>query len=300
MSRFAGSGGVAGNRNYPTATMNDLVYPVHGGMEDWGYGASWDKAYVRPCTPRANGGYSSSKTVYGDGAARAFTVLVETSDAKRPADSTLGGEAGVYHPLARADGHVPRNMRLALATIDLLQPHVHAWVSKHPPRSGCIHVQWQVWGAVTVDESQLQWRAWTHDSWRLAGFVLDNFASPAQSQSGAHDGSPATGSLLGGDGVWGGVSSPLAPYTLSACAHLPPDALSQGATSGKLELAVRVRADSGWVAQPGGTKFAPNVPPQSHLARARANDSYVSVSGVHRVLGHAFWWSEPITMQWQG
>jgi hypothetical protein len=31
--------------------MNDVVYPVHGGMEDWGYAASWDTAYVTPCTP---------------------------------------------------------------------------------------------------------------------------------------------------------------------------------------------------------------------------------------------------------
>ena len=28
------------NRAYPYNTMNDLVYPVHGGMEDWGYGVS--------------------------------------------------------------------------------------------------------------------------------------------------------------------------------------------------------------------------------------------------------------------
>lgn len=26
--------------------MSDLVYPVHGGMEDWGYAASWDHALV--------------------------------------------------------------------------------------------------------------------------------------------------------------------------------------------------------------------------------------------------------------
>ena len=62
--------------------MNDLVYPVHGGMEDWGYAASWDRGFVRPCTPRSFGGYAASRTAYSDGMARAFTVLVETTDNK--------------------------------------------------------------------------------------------------------------------------------------------------------------------------------------------------------------------------
>ena len=97
MSRFSGSGNVRGNQPYRTSTMNDLVYPVHGGMEDWGYGASWDTAFVRPCNPRTYGGYPPARSsAYPDGAARAFTVLVETSDAKGPHPSTYGGEAGVY------------------------------------------------------------------------------------------------------------------------------------------------------------------------------------------------------------
>lgn len=156
-SRFAGTGAVSGNRLYPAATMNDLVYPVHGGMEDWGYGASWDKDKVKPCTPRANGGYSASKTKYGSADARAFTVLVETSDYKAPSDSTLGGDKGVYNPGLRdrgGDGHVPRNMRLALAAIDLVEPYVVAWTSGGKGGDkGCIPMYWQVWGAVSVDES---------------------------------------------------------------------------------------------------------------------------------------------------
>ena len=47
MSRYAGSGRV-NKAAYRYQTMNDLVYPVHGGMEDWGYAASWDTSYVKP------------------------------------------------------------------------------------------------------------------------------------------------------------------------------------------------------------------------------------------------------------
>jgi Zinc carboxypeptidase len=58
-SRFAGA--LDGGENYPTGTMNELVYPVEGGLEDWSYAASWDKELVQTlCTPTKNGGYDAS------------------------------------------------------------------------------------------------------------------------------------------------------------------------------------------------------------------------------------------------
>ena len=35
--------------SYPADRMTKLVYPVSGGMEDWGYAASWDTKYVSDC-----------------------------------------------------------------------------------------------------------------------------------------------------------------------------------------------------------------------------------------------------------
>ena len=58
-SRFAGA--LDGGENYPIGTMNELVYPVEGGLEDWSYAASWDKELVQTlCTPTKNGGYDAS------------------------------------------------------------------------------------------------------------------------------------------------------------------------------------------------------------------------------------------------
>ena len=42
MVTMAGEG--LGIRSYRKSRMNSIVYPVHGGMEDWAYAASWDKA----------------------------------------------------------------------------------------------------------------------------------------------------------------------------------------------------------------------------------------------------------------
>ena len=106
-----------------------------------------------------------------DGMARAFTVLIETTDQKGPPASTYGGEAGVYAPGSADDGNVPRNMRLALVGIDLVQPYVKAWIpadagAGSAAAGGCIPVRFEVWGAVRVDEASVVWRAGSGDPWR--------------------------------------------------------------------------------------------------------------------------------------
>ena len=103
--------------------------------------------------------------------ARAFTVLIETTDQKGPPASTYGGEAGVYAPGSADDGNVPRNMRLALVGIDLVQPYVKAWIpadagAGSAAAGGCIPVRFEVWGAVRVDEASVVWRAGSGDPWR--------------------------------------------------------------------------------------------------------------------------------------
>jgi hypothetical protein len=137
---------------YPVDRTNKLVYPVEGGMEDWAYAASWepDPAAVRPCEPQTYGGYPREKTVYNRAVLRALNMLVETADAKHPADSalgfhgqsldpevwnvdptawqqpgdSLGSMAAVLAVQGPGDGHVPRNLRLVLSAIDMLQPYV--------------------------------------------------------------------------------------------------------------------------------------------------------------------------------
>lgn len=109
---------------YPVDRLNSLVYPVRGGMEDWGYASSWDTSYVSPCSPHSHGGYPVSKTTYDDGMLRAFNILVETSDAKRPSAHTMGTDAALLTPSGDGDGHVPRNMRIALLVTDLAQPYL--------------------------------------------------------------------------------------------------------------------------------------------------------------------------------
>jgi hypothetical protein len=69
--------------------VNTLIYPVEGGMEDWLYAAGWDKGPLRKCTGDTE---ADSAAVPADVAEnRAVVFLVETSDRKKPLESTLGG-----------------------------------------------------------------------------------------------------------------------------------------------------------------------------------------------------------------
>ena len=75
--------------------MNDIVYPVHGGMEDWAYASSWSPKVVSGgCDPSTYGGYDKALTKYNDGVLRSLTILVEASKIKRPSKKNLGSESG--------------------------------------------------------------------------------------------------------------------------------------------------------------------------------------------------------------
>lgn len=117
--------GFHGHVPYDFGTMNDKVYYVRGGMEDWAFAGSWDPDRVVQCTPHTFGGYPAEKTQYGNSTLRAFNMLIETSDPKEPPRATLGKRT---NPLASSNGeengHVARNMRLALLAMDVVEPYV--------------------------------------------------------------------------------------------------------------------------------------------------------------------------------
>lgn len=83
------------NFQYPNGKMNDMVYPVRGGFEDWAYSASWEGQPVitESCNPSTYGGYSSYKTNYKQNypqAIKAISFLLETSNDKTPPEPFLG------------------------------------------------------------------------------------------------------------------------------------------------------------------------------------------------------------------
>jgi hypothetical protein len=192
MKLFAGA--FARDRNgaasYPVDTLNHGVYPVTGGMEDWGYAASWANAQaarlgkpppITRCQPSTYGGYAPEKTVYNEAQVRAFNILVEASDRKKPQGAALGSEDGLLSTGAAGNGHTSRNMRLALVAIDVVQPWLQ-WTEASggshveddgrglgdtertfalPLREGASQADlllgWEVGGGMSVGETRVLW-----------------------------------------------------------------------------------------------------------------------------------------------
>jgi preprotein translocase subunit SecG len=94
-------------------------------MEDWAFAGSWDNKHVVQCTPTTYGGYKSVQTIYNNSTLRAFNMLVETSDPKTPNRNDLGMRTS---PLVSSNGsengHIARNIRLALLAMDIVEPYV--------------------------------------------------------------------------------------------------------------------------------------------------------------------------------
>ena len=219
---------------------------------------------------------------------------METTDQKAPPEASLGGERCGAGALLSAggegDGHVPRNVRLALAAIDMVRPHVELLKGAGKKGSlgsnsraarleqsacvGGVQLRWRVWGAVAVDATWPVWRQ-GNGSWKAAG------------------------ERLAGHGVWGGsVSRPgsaaLKPDptqsddgVFSACVRLPPD------VTGPVEFAAVAAVDGAWAhAPPARAAVTPPLPPQTHIVNARTNPEWRHTSQRRRVRGRTEWRSQ--------
>jgi hypothetical protein len=117
-------GGWKDSAPYKFGNMNDFVYPVRGGMEDWAYAAAWDTEHTQPCTPHQFNGYPAEKTTYSDSNLRVFNMLVESSDIKEPPTEMLGTSEDLMHYGETGNGYISRNLRLSLLAAELVQPYL--------------------------------------------------------------------------------------------------------------------------------------------------------------------------------
>ncbi|KAF4318659.1 hypothetical protein BBO99_00006963 [Phytophthora kernoviae] len=274
MSRFGGRF-EEDDTYYPDATMTDIVYAVNGGMEDWGYAASWENKYTTPepigvCNPTTYGGYPTAKTKYNNATHRAFNMLIETSDSKQPNATSLGDNTTLsdkalsdYLPDDEAVGHVPRNVRLSLLYIDLVQPYL-LW-KKLPSKvtaGKTMIFAWEVAGSITVDSTQL--KIWTEDD------ASDLTLTKAQS------------------GVTRWYHKDLDTS----------DSNNKGLFSANVEIAAAgtyfvqaiATVDQCWTTQgTGDNSSVPDVGPQTHIVNARTNAKWEYSNNGRVVKGQTEW-----------
>lgn len=298
---------------YKHGSMNSEVYAVRGGMEDWAYAGSWDPERVIPCKPTSFGGYPEEKTIYNNSTLRAFNMLVETSNVKIPNKNTLGTSLNLLEGQTEGNGHVARNIRLALLAADLVQPYV-SFVGVNdltlsddivplvrqpfaqqnerrscqetntvmiPATSSKFTVEWNVGGALQVDVTQAWVAKWNDvpedaldcSTWDITG--LESYFTA---------GSPL-GPTSGLGKFADGPSQTFSSSIDIATGYQPGD---------KLVVIVEAHVDSFMRQQ--GDNVAPQLPPQSHLVNARTDPTWNHESAGKIVQGRASWISIPLTI----
>mmetsp|Transcript_17744 Transcript_17744/g.43779 ORF Transcript_17744/g.43779 Transcript_17744/m.43779 type:complete len:627 (+) Transcript_17744:105-1985(+) len=303
---------------YEYGPMNDLVYFVEGGMEDWAYAGSWDKERVKPCEPTTFGGYPLEKTVYNNSTLRAFNMLVETSLDKNP--PSLGSSEDLLNQDEYSDGngHVSRNIRLSLLAADLVEPYVSIVqvnddiILPHdviPLSSNCdgakivavnasetlwntLDVAFSVGGALSIDNVEL-WFASKEDIVSTTA-NSDCLEQPTFSELQSF----TQASILGTTSGTGRFSSNGAS----------PASETGGITDGpvfwgtieipngvsELIVVASARVDQDWKNAPDNA--GPDVQPQSHMANVRTNPNWRHESEGKVVQGRLDWVSQPLTV----
>lgn len=281
MSKFASNSPSEGP--YQAGPCNDpkIIYPVHGGMEDWAYGASWHQS-ATVCTPSTHGGYPPEKTRYNNLTHRMPNFLVEASTRKKPSERELGTDADVLTPGGQGDGHVSRNIRLILVGIDTLAPYVRITsVSvagatlgsvKRIAGSQEIQVSWGVGGCFTIDATVLH--------------------VEVQNQAGKPVGAAAVSPPQSGQCYWAALDSKgrgdashtsgnHASFTAPFAATLAVPEITGGA---HVVISVHTRTDSAWNDASNAQGDSPKQP-QTHIVRARLDPTWYGRQGPYEIVG---------------
>lgn len=260
---------------YPDGRMNDIVYAVDGGMEDWAYAASWENSYTSPkpigtCNPTTYGGYAAAKSSYNNATHRAFNILIETSTSKSPSASSLGDNSTLsdaalsdYLASTKTIGHVPRNVRIALLYLDLVQPYVSWTTSPSSAAAGTATTfSWEIAGSITVDGTQ------------LVISKQPSLASPTLTKTQA--------------GVTRWYHADLATTSGANNKGLFSESVTFNST-GVYYVQATATVDQNWAAQPSAP--VPNVKPQTHVVNARTNAAWSFSNNGRTVKGRTAWTS---------
>ncbi|CAB9498921.1 Zinc carboxypeptidase [Seminavis robusta] len=310
-----------GSTPYNYGTMNDLVYYVRGGFEDWAYAGSWDPDRVIACQPTTHGGYDAAKTKYDNSTLRVFNMLVETSNRKIPPASTLGTSKDVFNNKTAGNGHVSRNIRLSLMASDVVQPYV-AMVGVNEltltddvvpmvqdegrscqdtkavmvPGNNNVTYRWTVGGAFDIDSTELWYAKWDD----VPADVLDCVQNTPSRENLEQHFTKAT--LLGpssGTGFFSHQGPVPAPQGKKKEALGPVFSgtmdVSSFHTHDKLVVLATARVDQNWQTMPAD--YAPKLPPQSHIVNARTNpDWHHQLPDGKVIQGRLDWFSIPLTV----
>lgn len=121
------SAGVAPQYNlnpFVVGTMEDIVYDVHGGYEDWAYGASAESKFITQSCLNPDTIYNENFLKTDDNSNRAFVYLIEAGEQKTPDEGTLGNEQFAIDKTGKGaeNGNVTRSILILKQYFEVMRP----------------------------------------------------------------------------------------------------------------------------------------------------------------------------------
>lgn len=314
MSLFAGE--LSPSTYYTTGDMNDVVYGVYGGFEDWVYAGSWKTDMTVQCSPNTYGGYDASKTSYDDATLNTFNILVETSNSKNPASSAYGSDTSLLDAPFLYDanvdnGYATKHVRTALMAIDAVEPYVEinrckgkrynqeykplrALTNRWSKRYKKIRskfgskpkVWWSVGGSFTVDETFIIYGKWSDLPSTFNGLNQPSHTDVISLMSNSNFYTTKTKS---GSTRWSDPTSATVP---SFAARIKTSKFASGDLIAVFAIA---KVDQNWSLQPNN--IWPNVSVQSHMVKIRTDSNYNKNKNDREVQGQLYWVSVPLSMK---
>jgi hypothetical protein len=242
--------------------MTNLVYAVEGGMEDWAYAAGWENElnpYQKPiktCSPNTFTSYAVEKTTYKNYPIRSIMYLVETYYEKSPNQADFG-ESETVLDNDNFMGHIPRNIRLSLAAIDMLSPYVLFNIDSR-------NVRFKLMGCKSVETFEII-------VFEYYNSITDSISNPMISMNKTMENFSC---------YWNDYQE----YNLNDFVDLEK----------KQIIFFKFRTDSSWFNQ---DKPDPNIPPQSLAVFIRSNSSKIYSNPNYFIKGNDYFLSNPIIIE---
>ncbi|KAJ8901433.1 hypothetical protein NDN08_007279 [Rhodosorus marinus] len=305
MSTFAGD---FGGDSYKVGSLNDpeLDSSFPTTMVDWAYAGSFTDNMTN-CKPSTHGGYPLEYTTYNDVSNRCVSYSVETSRESSPAEKDLGEPRGLYaRKESNGNGHIPRNLRLALMAIDVANPYIFFLNSPGAKvdltRGGVLRLKWSIGGAFEVAETFIEFEIES---------TKEKFTTKVQSggsmwaQNYGRDGYEKRFDVIQGINLmFSGSSSTKWAYseTIRILKYIPLEVQKTG--SDMLVRAV-AKVDYSWanvteqtvMASNGSEVVVKSFGAESHLARSRADPHWLKRSLGYEVRGDEFIYSDVVRMR---
>lgn len=140
--------------SYLVGPTNQIVYPVHGGMEEWGYAGSWFNQLNSKKTVPTTCGKNEIPVVMTNCSNRCLTFLIEVSDNKIPPEKALGDNHAIWDlSYTNSSDYVNVIIRQSFVLLDVLMSY--SVITGVNVKENEVSINWVVGGCFEVDDTQI-------------------------------------------------------------------------------------------------------------------------------------------------